>query len=399
MTATSRDLEQLQAGQPPFDERLLDAMTEGRALWLDRFQSHYLAGYILSGGSKVKVLVGDEGSGKTHLIHCALSDARRLGYETAYVSAREERKLNDVPSLYRSIAGQIRQREFVQGLCRRVAERLGYGAERYDGESNLVSLMVEDEHIQRTEALRLIRTTTGELLHDEDLSPSFVAFVYAVVAAQLAGTVSAELVSTAMKWLSGEKLARFEKQSTNLFERLQKTNARTWLNGLVRLLKLAGKKGLVVALDDLEVITERDPRTNAYRYTPSAVKDTCELIRQLIDDAELLESFVLLIAGRPGILREDERRSLRSYEALWMRLQSGLVPTGAFNPFNDIVDVDRHLEECGEEFASSVAQRLEASLQADGFVADDEADPMTTPMWSLRDRVVDMACRFRTPDR
>ena len=93
MTASNRDLEQLQAGQPPFDEVLLDGMTEGRGLWLDRFQGHYLADFILSGGSKVKVIVGDEGSGKTHLIHCVLSDARRLGYETAYVSAREEREL------------------------------------------------------------------------------------------------------------------------------------------------------------------------------------------------------------------------------------------------------------------------------------------------------------------
>lgn len=53
-------------------------MTLGSELWLERFQEYYLANYIASGGSKVKLLVGGEGSGKTHLFHCIQQNAKTL---------------------------------------------------------------------------------------------------------------------------------------------------------------------------------------------------------------------------------------------------------------------------------------------------------------------------------
>ena len=81
------DIEDLRSGQPPLNEEFLSRMTLGRELWLDHIRDHYLANYIASGGSKVKVLVGDAGSGKTHLLRCIQQDAKTLGYETV-VSAQ-----------------------------------------------------------------------------------------------------------------------------------------------------------------------------------------------------------------------------------------------------------------------------------------------------------------------
>ena len=62
----SIDLQNLRQGIPPASVELLSAMTLGREHWLDRFKEHYLKNYIASGGSKVKVLIGREGTGKTH---------------------------------------------------------------------------------------------------------------------------------------------------------------------------------------------------------------------------------------------------------------------------------------------------------------------------------------------
>jgi P-loop Domain of unknown function (DUF2791) len=132
------------------------------------------------------------------------------------------------------------------------------------------------------------------------------------------------------------------------------------LNSLIRLLKIAGMTGLVVAIDNLEVMTERSEQTGRFIYSPNAIKDICELFRQLIDDAELLNNFLLILAGRREII-EDERRGFVSYDALWMRLQTGLVQK-KFNRLADMVDIDAHLEANGQDFPDRVQTHLRQLL-------------------------------------
>lgn len=187
----------------------------------------------------------------------------------------------------------------------------------------VLSLLIEDQGLTRDLAVHEIKRTIGLTLRDADFGASFRAFAYSVISNRLI-MGNEESIRLALKWLAGEKLERHQKQTTLLFERLQKTNARYWLNSLIRLLHMAGMTGLVVAIDDLEVMTERSAETRRYRYTANAIKDICELFRQIIDDGELLDHFLLLLAGRREMI-EDDRRGFKSYEALWMRLQSGLL--------------------------------------------------------------------------
>jgi hypothetical protein len=196
-------------------------------------------------------------------------------------------------------------------------------------------------------------------------------------------------VRVALKWLAGEKLERYQKQATMLYERLQKTNARYWLNSLIRLLHMAGMAGLVVAIDDLEVMTERSPETRRYRYTANAIKDTCELFRQIIDDGELLDRFLLLLAGRREMI-DDDRRGFKSYEALWMRLQSGLLPIDRFNPLADIVDTDVHLVAQGKDFADQVQVRLGELFHESGMSLHPERSiPNMSEHTPLRAKVIE----------
>ena len=316
-------------------------MTKGRAVWLDIFRRHYLYNYIACGGSKVKVLVGGEGTGKTHLLRCVSTDAAQLGYATVSLSARDiTRRLNDLPNLYRVIAREIDQQQLVRGLCRSVAVRLGYGEDRYSGEGKLLPLLIEGG-LPRYDAEREIRNTAAKMFRQVDFGPSFVTFAYTVAREGLIEGQGAEAFGMQLRWLTGEKLNRQEQHETGLLEQLKKVNARYWLNSLIHLLRLAGMTGLVVSIDDLEVMTERSQETGRFVYPPAAIKDTCEIFRQMIDDVELLNGFVLLLGGRRQII-DDERRGFKSYEALWMRLQTGLVPSARFNPYADVVDVDAH---------------------------------------------------------
>ena len=315
--------------------------TQGRSIWLDPFARHYLYNYIREGGSKVKVLVGSEGTGKTHLLRCVLADAESLGYATVFLSAREiPHRLSDLPNLYREIFQRIDRQRLVQGLCAAVAVRLGYDAGRLSAGESLVQLLVADG-LPRYDAEREIRTAAARLFRQHDFGPSFITFAYTVARDGLIEGLGAESFPVQLRWLAGEKLDKHEQHETGLLEQLKKVNARYWLNSLVRLLRLAGLTGLVVAVDDLELITEKAPDSGRFQYPQGAIKDTCEMFRQMIDDVELLNGFLLLLSGRRAIV-EDEKRGFKSYEALWMRLQTGLVPSVRFNPYADVVDVDAH---------------------------------------------------------
>jgi len=75
MQLDDRDIEALLSGCLSPSDELLAGMTLGRDRWLNRMRDHYLGNFIADGGSKVKMLAGSAGTGKTHLLRCILHDA------------------------------------------------------------------------------------------------------------------------------------------------------------------------------------------------------------------------------------------------------------------------------------------------------------------------------------
>lgn len=356
MALTVDDIIHLRNGQPPENLELVGDMTIGTEIWLERFLQYYLDMYIAEGGSKVKVLIGSEGSGKSHMLRYIQFMAEQKGYSTLFIPARNAgSKLNDIPGLYRLIAASIDMERVIRGLSTKVAESMGYGHTLYDGTGKLLPYIIEEGY-GAADAAREIRIATAKVLKDADFSSSLFTFAFTLLKDRLMNDDSGS-TRIAVKWLKGEKLERFERQSSGLFETLQKSNARQWLGSILKLLVFSGIKGLIVLIDDIDVLYERSSETGRFIYTPGNIKDTCELIRQIIDDAETLKGLMLLIAGRRNVI-DDEKRGFKSYEALWMRLQTGLVPSAAFNSLCDIVDVDKHLEALGPDFSKKLSKHL-----------------------------------------
>ncbi len=391
MNVSEQDIENLRSGAPPASPDLLTGMTEGRDDWLDRFQEYYLYNFIKRGhGSKVKVLVGSEGTGKTHLLRCVKQDAQAMGYAAVYLSMRDiDYKLNNLPVLYQRIVEQIDQEALVRGLCRRVAEQLGYDEHEYDGSDRLLPLLVEKEGWTDRDARREIRTSIGRYFHSLYVGPAFVTFCFLITEARMVNGQD-ERLEIALNWLSGGKLSLADKKSCYLFEALQKSNARAWLNSLIQVLNAAGMTGLAVLIDDIEEITSKVSCTGRHLYTSNAVKDVCELFRQLIDDTDLMDGFVLILAGRREII-EDMKRGFKSYEALWMRLDPTLVREQRFNPYCDIVDIDLLYETKREVFPKQVATRLSQLLQEAGFRRHFQDLPDLSGHSELRARVMETA--------
>ena len=60
---------QLAHGIAPADDSVLEQMSVGIDFITDFWRDKYLREYISAGGSKIKFITGQRGSGKTHLLH------------------------------------------------------------------------------------------------------------------------------------------------------------------------------------------------------------------------------------------------------------------------------------------------------------------------------------------
>jgi len=391
---TAHAWQSLQKGIPPTDPDFLQHLTLGRKVWLDYVKSVYLQEFIAGGGSKVKVVVGPAGSGKTHLLRSVLVDARNLGYATVELSATTL-KLQDVVSFYRAVVGALDLEALVQGLGAAVIRSLGYDPQEIPDQSQFLRILTNQEGLPWEQGERTLRKAIATLVEGQDLGASFRTFVFDVI---LYGMIhpQEEGIRLALMWLQGEKLDRRQKQTLHLFEKLQPSNARYWLNALIRLLRLAGIPGLVVVIDDLQVLAAHQPGSQRYCYSPQAAKDVCEFLRQLIDDTELLGHFLLLIGGRPEMI-EDEKRGFKSYDALWMRLQTEILSTD-FNPLADVLNSEQHFHAQGEDFLPQLQQHLLTLATTAGYPLSTAA-PAQVPALDhpLRDVVSRTASQVEIP--
>jgi hypothetical protein len=390
MSIKAEDIKLLCQGQPPKHYTLLDEMTLCRDAYLDFVEEYYLKNYIINGGSKVKLLVGPEGWGKTHLLRFIQNDAKKMGYQTVSISLQDQKKVLNIVDLYKQCASSVDQDLLSAGLCRQAGKELGYSEDKYNGIKPMLPILIE-EGLTRGEAIREIRKAVKRITRKSDLNPSFNVFVYNLLADRLIDN-SSKGDEVYWKWFKGDKLEYYEKKSSHLFDKLNRINARVRLYSLIRLVQLSGSNGLVLLIDNLDVMTQRDPETQRYRCTPNAAKDIYELFRQLVDAAELLEYFFVVIAGRPEIL-SDERRGLKSYEALWQRLRTGLISSEHFNRFADMVDVGQLIKDAGgmDKFAKDANDRLREIIEENGLKLKYKNIPPLKTESPLRQRLSETA--------
>ncbi|MGH7043100.1 MAG: hypothetical protein ACREFY_13360, partial [Acetobacteraceae bacterium] len=73
------------------------------------------------------------------------------------------------------------------------------------------------------------------------------------------------------------------------------------------------------------------------RYSPAAVMDTYEMLRELIDDAEHLPGLFVVVAANETLVGGEPRRALAQYPALQMRVWPDVRPGEGQNPVAPMV--------------------------------------------------------------
>ncbi len=148
----------------------------------------------------------------------------------------------------------------------------------------------------------------------------------------------------------------------------------------------------------MDVLTQRHTDSGKFFYSKNAVADVYEIIRQLIDDTETLEYCLFILGGRRSII-EDYDRGFRSYDALWIRLQTGLVGSEKFNSLADLIDVDKHLQtqQENQQFLNQVYKKLHTLLSDNMDLSDASIRPPLPNNYlenytPLQQRVIEATC-------
>jgi hypothetical protein len=335
------DKDLLRLGYPPEQPDILDAMTVGQSAWESFFMEQYLkpGGYIASGYSQMKFLLGRPGSGKTHLLRRLTQQASGLGYVAAYLRASNIR-LQHIDSLYAEIASRVDMEDLAHRLARRVADKLGYDLDQVPTNRTFLSWVVQ-EH-QRIDILvkRDVEQVLGDFFKRERVDPNFsLAFTQLAAAVLGIRQISREDRNIILRWLRGEKLPVVELHRIYLARNIDRYNARDTLHALADFVRQQGFNGLFIAIDQMEDLPlGHNPETQRPKYGNSTLADAYQSFREMVDNLPSIPGMMVILAGQRDFL--DLPRGIKSYDALWLRIQHEIV-SPRFNRFSQLVDLDR----------------------------------------------------------
>lgn len=335
------DKDLLRLGCPPEELDVLDAITVGQSAWEAFVGEQYLkpGGYIASGFSQMKFVIGRPGAGKTHLLRRLIGHARGLGYVTVFLSAPDIR-IQNVDSVYAAIARQVDMEELAHRLAHRAVEKLGYDLNQVPANSTFLSWVVHEHQRIDTLVKRDLEQVLGSLFKREHVDPNFsLAFTQLALGVLGVRHFPREDRDLLLGWLRGEKLRAAALHRIYLARSIDRYNARDMLHALADFVHQQGFAGLFIAIDQMEDMPlGHHPETGRTKYGNVALADAYQSLREMVDNLPSIPGMMLILAGQRDFL--ELPRGIKSYDALWLRIQHEVV-SSRFNRFGQLVDLDR----------------------------------------------------------
>ncbi len=338
----------------------------------DFLTEKYIQEYIAQGGSKIKFVTGCTGSGKTYLLRFMCGKAQENNFRPVFFSAKEI-WLHDFKEIYLEILRQCELMECLKGCARNLIRGMGYEPSEIPEGQTFIDYLAQ-ENMSDALNRREIRTQLKEMFLDNPLLDNNFALACSMLTGSILGYPVLEEQSRDMLlgWLGGDRTIKLmQLRSLGLSPaRITKYNARHMLRSLAEVSRMGGFSGLFVVIDDLEILISRSSLEEIH-YTKMKREDTYESIRELIDDIDSLHN-IMFMFGFDRSLLDDENAGIKSYQALWMRIQNE-VSGKRFNRFSDLIDLD-HLafQEYTPEVLVSMSRVLADKVQFNSISTIDE---------------------------
>lgn len=340
-----------------------EQLTNGIRFLSDFWREKYLQEYIKNGGSKIKFITGRTGSGKTHFLRQITAVAQEENYKTVRFSANDV-WMHDFKEIYVEIFHQCDILKCLEGVSRKLIQEMGFDYHDIPAEMKFIDYLSENG---MGDALtkREIRTQLRQIFLDNPMMDNNFALACSMLTGSILGypILEEQNQELLLSWLEGDRSIKLSQLRAMDFypSRITKYNARHMLRSLAELVRMGGFSGLFVAVDNLEILISRSS-LEAVHYTKMKREDTYESIRQLIDDIDSMRNIMFVYAFDRELI-DNENAGLKSYQALWMRIQNEIVGE-RFNRFTDMVDLDRlALQEYSPEVIVDISKSIACQQQ------------------------------------
>jgi adenosylhomocysteinase len=279
--------------------------------------------YVAEGGGDLKFIKGDFGSGKTFFVARSLEIAAGKGFATAHVLVSPATPLSKPKAIYQQICANIRTNEADHALKTIVDNWLFAIEERLisaggGGDEDSILEAATEKEIESALA-GISETSTG-----------LAAALRTYYRANNAGDFP--IAQAAIGWIAAEPtIGRDFKQKAGIRGEVDDTMAFSFLEGLVRIIRGAGHKGLAIAIDELESTQglQRNQRERGYQ--------TLARIIDALDSGRMPHCY-FLFTGTPAFF--DSSRGIRSVTPLYDRIS--VVGTDTYkNPRQPQIELSR----------------------------------------------------------
>jgi hypothetical protein len=305
------------------------------AEWLGVIEREYFKDFLRAGGAAAKFVIGDEAAQEEIQSECAML-ARRHGLLHAHLSAAET-KLHMAQEMFFALARVLPWDGLLQRYLEALFSRHEHPWPRPGTALSTAELADAFGIAPGIMTRHRDQWLSRDLWDDPRLARDFRAAMIALCLSRLDPQDGDDVANTPVhQWLRGEKPPLSSLRAFDITAQINRNNARAMLISLCHFLRKAGAFGLLLTID-LRAATRKGD--SGVRYSPSAVMDLYEVLRELIDDLEHLNGLFILGIADQGLIAGDRRRTLDTYKALEMRIWPDVRPGDRQNPLAPLVMV------------------------------------------------------------
>ena len=307
--------------------------------WLDVIRRDYLDDFVRAGGAAVKVAVTDDAPARDYVRNELRRLGEQAGYRVAVVNAAETR-VQMIDRIFHDVARQMPWEETARAFLGQVIPDAGYQLPVDRSNLTLAALAEVNDIPERRLHTSISDILWRSLFRDYAMSQEFRLAMVRLCRAQLYPDDEPAVTEAVIAWLRGDLRRISEVKRALIFQRIVRHNARHILASLAHWLALTGSAGLLLILDieRAPLTVAREQRDDGVYYSRPATFDVYEMLRQLIDGTDEVEScFVAVLAGRE--FTTDLRRSYVQYPALHYRLADEVHDRYRPNPLAAMVRV------------------------------------------------------------
>ena len=317
-------------------------MTNTLALqdWLKVIEQEYLQGFVKDGGASVKFAV-PEGFNLLPLVRESLAvTASNLNYVVVNVDASDTR-VHMPQDIFFKIASQIDWRALARQMILNLSADVGYSTSMVDAnvESPVVKTISEVNAIdERLIRIELRRRLAEAVTLNVNMSRDFRSAMTSLCLIETDRTGESQEGSALIEWLTGQTSRISNVRTYSIYNRVNRTNARHFLESLLYWVRFVGSSGTVVLLDNSRILLRQNPRDGLRFYSRSAVMDHYELLRELLDATDRLEALFMVVLSNSDFLDDDPaRRGFSIYRALMGRIADEVRDRNQANPMSALV--------------------------------------------------------------